>query len=185
MLVDGELFLDSDAKRLVELTAGLKDVCDLALGDGMFAHVAELFEDGELFLDSDAKRLVEFTAGLKDVCDSALGDSEPPAVIQVGECVSCLQIGGFRLCHFSERPLQVPELDRQLRIDRAPRGTRCKILPQLIDTRQTARRLRGRMVDTGMAQVTVIRIGRQREIEHSRAPRPEIRGTGCDAAQIP
>ena len=101
------------------LTADPKNVGDLFLGNGLGARVAELFVDGEFFLDSDAKRLVELAASLKDVCDSARGDSEPPAVIQVGECVSCLQIGGFRLCHFSERPLQVPSsIDRSESIGR-------------------------------------------------------------------
>ena len=49
------------------LVADPKNVGDLFLGNGAFAHVAESFVDGELFLDSDAKRLVELTASLKDV----------------------------------------------------------------------------------------------------------------------
>ena len=181
---DGELFLDSDAKRLVEFTAGLKDVRDLSSGDCARAHVAELFEDGELLLDSGAKRLVEFTAGLKDVCDSTLRDGDPPAVAGVGERISRVPVSGFRLLDLSERALQVAQLDRQIRIDRAPRGTLRKILLQFLDTRQTVRRLRGRTVDAGMAQVAVIHVGRQREIEHSRSPCPEIRRARRDTVKI-
>ena len=140
--------------------------------------------DGELLSDSDAKRLVEFAAGLKDVGDSALCDGDPPAVAGVGECVSRVPIGGFRLLDLSERALQVAQLDRQIRIDRAPRGTRRKILLQLLDTRQAARRLCGRTVDAGMAHTTVIRVGRQREIEDSRSPCPQIRRARRDAVKI-
>ena len=185
MFEDGDLLLDSNAERLVEFPAGLKDVGNPALRDGAFAHVAESLEDGELFLDSDAKRLVEVPTVLKDVCDSALGDGDPPAIAGVGERVSRVPIGGFRLLDLSERALQVAQLDRQVRVDRSPRGTRRKILLQLLDTRQAVRRLCGRTVDAGMAQVAVIHVGRQREIEDPRSPCPEIRRARRDAVNIP
>ena len=75
-LQGGELFLLADAQGLVDLTAGVEDVGDLALADGDFADIAEAAVDGELFLLADAQGLVELTAGLEDVGDLALGDGD-------------------------------------------------------------------------------------------------------------
>ena len=63
----------SNAQRLVELSAGLEDVGDFALGDGDRAHLAESFIDGEFFMLSNAQRLVELSPVLEDVGDLAFG----------------------------------------------------------------------------------------------------------------
>jgi hypothetical protein len=78
-------FLLADAQGLVELSAGLEDVGDLALGDGDGADIAEAAVDGELFLLADAQGLVELAAGLEDVGDLALADGDFADIAEAAE----------------------------------------------------------------------------------------------------
>ena len=55
---------------------------------------------------------------------------------------------------------------------------------QLLYARQTIRRDCGPAIDMDIPRVEADRFGRESEIEYSRSPRPEIRGTGRDGAHV-
>src|SRR3954468_16509186 len=70
-LIDRQLFLAPDAKRLVQLAAAVQNVGNLAHRHGARAHIAQALERRGYFVAEYAKRLVQLAAGEQNVGDPA------------------------------------------------------------------------------------------------------------------
>ena len=147
------------------------------------ADVAEFFKDAQLF-GQDSKGVVQLSTRLKNISDLCLGDGAASAIVERREYLLCTRVGGFRFCHVAQRSLQVAQIEQQVHVSRAQRGTSCQILLKFLDAHLAVGCVHYRATEVRLRQVGGRCRRRQREVERSGTPIPKVRRARCHLLEV-